>query len=91
VFDPHAVKINIDGNCWDNPGGPGGLGVRVDYGCDINREPEVVEYRGYFETNNQRMELRACIFAHQWVEGSAEDLGFPRFIVLSDPEYMCNG
>jgi len=91
VFDPHAVKINIDGSCWDNPGGSGGLGVRVDYGCDIDRKPEVVEYRGYFETNNQRMEIRACIFAHEWIEKSAEDLEFPRFIVLSDSEYVCTG
>lgn len=91
MFDPHAVKINIDGNCWENPGGPGGVGVRVDYGCDIDREPEVVEYRGFFETTNQRMELRACIFAHEWIEENAEVLGFPRFIILSDSEYVCNG
>jgi ribonuclease HI len=89
-FDPHAVKIHIDGNCWRNPGGSGGLGVRVDYGCDIDREPEVVEYRGYFETNNQRMELRACIFAHLWIDENT-DLGAQRFIVLTDSSYVCGG
>jgi ribonuclease HI len=90
-FDPHAVKINIDGNCWKNPGGSGGVGVRVDYGCDIDREPEVVEYRGYFETNNQRMELRACIFAHEWIEENTEGLSSTRFIILTDSSYVYGG
>lgn len=90
-FDPHAVKIHIDGNCWKNPGGTGGLGVRVDYGCDINREPEVVEYRGYFETNSQRMELRACVFAHEWIGENIDDLGAPRFLILTDSSYVHSG
>ena len=64
--------------------------MRVDYGCDIDREPEVVEYRGYFETNNQRMELRACIFAHLWIDENT-DLGAQRFIVLTDSSYVCGG
>jgi len=46
VFDPHAVKIHIDGNCWENPGGAGGFAVRVDWGCDIDRESGIVEYLG---------------------------------------------
>jgi len=91
VFDPHAMKIHIDGNCWQNPGGSGGLGVRVNYGCDIDREPEVVEYRGYFETNNQRMELRACIFAHEWIDKNTDDLGARRFIILTDSSYVYRG
>jgi ribonuclease HI len=66
AFDPHAVKIYVDGNCWDNPGGNGGFAVRVEYGSNSDREDRLVEYRGYFETNNNRMELRACIFAHEW-------------------------
>jgi ribonuclease HI len=90
-LDPHAVKINIDGNCSKNPGGSGGLGVRVDYGCDIDRKCEVVEYHGYFETNNQRMELRACIFAHEWIANNADDLGARRFIILTDSSYVCGG
>jgi ribonuclease HI len=91
VFDPHAVKIHIDGNCWKNPGGSGGLGIRVDYGSDIDRECEVVEYRGYFETNNQRMELRACIFAHVWIEENVDELGAPRFLILTDSSYVYGG
>jgi len=89
MFDPHAVKINIDGNCWHNPGGPGGIGVRVDYGCDIDRECEVVAYQGYFETNSQRMEVRACIFAHSWIEENVDELGCLRFIILTDSTYVC--
>ena len=91
ALDPRAVKIHIDGNCWENPGGSGGLGVRVDYGCDIDREPEVVEYRGYFETNNQRMELRACIFAHAWIDENVGQFGGMRFLIFTDSSYVHGG
>jgi len=91
VLDPRAIKIHIDGNCWENPGGPGGLGVRVDYGYDIDREPEVVEYRGYTETNNQRMELRACIFAHEWIGEVTDEFGSRRYIILTDSSYVYGG
>src|SRR5260370_6203001 len=91
VLDRDAGKIHIDGNGWKNPGGSGGLGGGVDYGCDIDGEPEVVECRGYFETNNQRMELRACIFAHEWIDENAGDLEARRFIILTDCSYVYGG
>ncbi|HLX00327.1 MAG TPA: RNase H family protein [Candidatus Acidoferrales bacterium] len=89
AFDPHAVKIHIDGNCWDNPGGSGGFAVRVEFGCDIERDDELVEYRGYFETSSNRMELRACICAHQWAYNHIDELG-GRILVLTDSTYVCN-
>ena len=88
VFDPHAIKIHVDGSCSDNPGGNGGFAVRVDWGCDIDREPEVVEYQGYFGTNNQRMELRGCIAAHQCAWDRADSLRGRRVIVLTDSKYV---
>jgi len=42
----------VDGNCWDNPGGAGGFAVRVDWGCDFDREPEIVDFSGFYETTN---------------------------------------
>jgi ribonuclease HI len=90
-FDPHAVKIYVDGNCWKNPGGTGGLGVRVDYGCDIDRPDELVEYRGYFETNNNRMELRACICGHEWAWEHLDELAGRRILILTDSTYVYGG
>lgn len=90
VFDPHAVKIHVDGNCWDNPGGNGGFAVRVDWGCDIDRESEVVDYCGFFETTNNRMELRACIRAHEWANENLDALRGRRILVLTDSTYVYN-
>lgn len=87
VFDPHAVKIRVDGNCWDNPGGAGGFAVRVDWGCDIDREA-VVEYRGFFETTNNRMELKACIRGHEWACDNLDVLRGRRILVLTDSTYV---
>lgn len=88
MLDPHAVKIYIDGNCWDNPGGAGGFAVRVEWGCDIDREGGVVEYLGFFETTNQRMELRACIAAHKWANENLEELRGRRVIIVTDSTYV---
>jgi ribonuclease HI len=90
-FDPRALRIYIDGNCWKNPGGPGGTAARVVYPMDWDRPDELVDYRGFFETNNQRMELRACIFAHEWALESADDLGVQRFQVFTDSKYVYDG
>jgi ribonuclease HI len=90
LFDPHALKIYVDGNCWDNPGGTGGFAVRVEYGCDSDREDRLVEYRGHFETTNNRMELHGCIFAHEWAYENIDELGAQRVLVLTDSEYVFN-
>ncbi len=88
MFDPHAVKIHIDGNCWENPGGAGGFAVRVDWGCDIDRESGIVEYLGFFETTNQRMELRACIAAHKWAYEHIDELRGRRAMIVTDSMYV---
>lgn len=87
MFDPHATKIYCDGNCWSNPGGAGGFAVRVEFANHIDRESELVEYRGYVETTNNRMELRGCIFAHGWAFEHLDDPG-GRVLILTDSTYV---
>lgn len=91
AFDPHSLKIYVDGNCWDNPGGAGGFAARVEYPFDWNSEDKLIEYRGYFETNNNRMELRACIFAHEWALDNVDELRVQRIQVFTDSTYVFNG
>lgn len=88
MYDPHAVKIHVDGSCWDNPGGAGGFAIRVDWGCDSSCEPSVVEFRGFYETTNNRMELRACICGHQWVWKNLAELRARRILILTDSTYV---
>jgi ribonuclease HI len=90
MLDPHALKIYVDGNCWKNPGGSGGFAARVEYPWSMNRDDLLVEYRGYFETNNNRMELRACIFAHEWAFENLEELP-GRVQVVTDSSYVNEG
>jgi ribonuclease HI len=90
-FDPHSLKIYVDGNCWKNPGGQGGFAARVEYPFDWNREDESVDYRGFFETNNNRMELRACIFAHEWAFDNIDELAVQRIQVFTDSTYVSDG
>jgi len=90
-FDSRAFKVYIDGNCWKNPGGPGGTAARVEFPLDWDRPDELVDYRGFFETNNQRMELRACIFAHEWVFENAEVLRIHRVQIFTDSMYVYKG
>ena len=84
MLDPRAIKIHIDGNCWENPGGSGGLGVRVDYGCDIDREAEVVEYRGYIENMKTKRKTAQSTYVTEGSGNVFADLGFPK----ADQELM---
>lgn len=90
-FDPHALKIYVDGNCWKNPGGSGGFAARVEYPFDLDREDDLVEYRGFIETNSNRMELRACIFAHDWAHENIDRLRVQRIQVVTDSIYVHDG
>ena len=87
-FNPHALKIYVDGNCWENPGGAGGFAARVEYPSDWLREDEVIQCAGYYETTNNRMELRACIFAHEWALERIDRLGVQRFQVVTVLDFM---
>jgi ribonuclease HI len=48
--------------------------ARIEYPFGLDLPDELIEYTGYFETNNNRMELRACVFAHEWICEQGENL-----------------
>lgn len=87
-FDLRAIKIYIDGSCRKNPGGAGGFAARIEYPFDWNLPDELVEYVGYFETNNNRMELRACVFAHEWVLDQGEHLDVRHVQIVTDSSLL---
>ncbi|OOH91100.1 ribonuclease HI [Pasteurellaceae bacterium 15-036681] len=74
-----TVEIFTDGSCLGNPG-KGGIGILLRY-----KTTEKTLSKGYFQTTNNRMELRAVI----------EALGLlkePCHVILnSDSQYMKNG
>jgi len=87
-FDLRSLKIYIDGSCRKNPGGAGGFAARIEYPFGWDVPDELIEYVGYFETNNNRMELRACVFAHEWILEQGEDLGVQHVQVVTDSKYV---
>jgi ribonuclease HI len=87
-FDLRALKVYIDGSCRDNPGGSGGFAARVEYPFDRDRPDELLDYCGYFATNNNRMELKACLFAHEWILEQGDALGVQHVQVVTDSMYV---
>jgi len=87
-FDLRALKIFIDGSCRRNPGGSGGFAARIEYPFDWNLPDQLLDYRGYFETNNNRMELRACVFAHEWIFEQGDDLRVQHVQIVTDSTYV---
>ncbi len=89
MLDPHALKIIIDGSALKNPGGPGGYAGIAVYPGDWNLPDEQIFAIGYTETTNNRMELRACIRAMEYVR---DELPGPvdRVLVVTDSQYVYN-
>lgn len=87
-FDPHALKIFIDGSCFNNPGGHGGFAAWVEYPVDWDRPNEQLEEIGFHESTNQRMELRACIWAHEWVRRNVQPRRLSRVQIVTDSQYV---
>ncbi|MDO4430877.1 MAG: ribonuclease HI [Lonepinella koalarum] len=73
------IEVFTDGSCLGNPGA-GGIGVLLRY-----KQHEKQISKGYFQTTNNRMELRAVIEA-------LESLKEPCLVkIYSDSQYMKNG
>ena len=88
MYNPHALKIYTDGSALRNPGGPGGIAGIAEYPDTLNREIEVIFTTGYRSTTNNRMELRACIEALNYVALARRALAIGRAIILTDSQYV---
>ena len=87
-FDPHALKIYIDGSALDNPGGAGGIAAWLEFPIDWNRPDERLFQEGFQETTNNRMELLACIRAFEYVREHGYDLQVQRVQIVTDSKYV---
>jgi ribonuclease HI len=87
-FDLRALKIYIDGSCWKNPGGAGGFAARIEYPFGWDLPDELIDCTGYFETNNNRMELCACVFAYEWILEQGKNLSVQHVQIVTDSKYV---
>ena len=69
-----------------NPG-KGGIGMVVEFpdGTDIENF-ELSE--GYIQSTNNRIELRACIRALEWLQVEMQTRRFTRVIIITDSDYV---
>lgn len=87
-LDPHALKIYVDGSALNNPGGAGGFAAWVEFPMDWNKPDELLFQQGFQETTNNRMELRACIRAFEYVRDQGRGLGVERVQIITDSRYV---
>lgn len=87
-LDMRSLKIYIDDSCLKNPGGSGGFAAWLEFPFDWGRPDEHLESRGYVHTTNNRMELRACLFAHEWILEERDELGVDHVQIVSDSKYV---
>lgn len=88
MFDLRSLKIFIDGACPGNKGGPGGFAAWLEFPFDWGRSDEFLESRGYLHTTNNRMELRACLFAHEWILDGCGGHDVQHVQVVTDSNYV---
>jgi ribonuclease HI len=55
-----------------------------------NRGDEIIFSEGFYETSNNRMELQACIKAHEYVAANGSALGVQRVLIVTDSLYIAN-
>jgi ribonuclease HI len=88
AFDPHALKLYVDGSCLKNPGGSSGFACWVEYPAGWNLGDKELEAIGFHESTNNRMELEAVIWALEWIIDSSVSPGVNRFQVVTDSKYV---
>jgi ribonuclease HI len=91
TFDLRSLKIYVDGSCLKNPGGPGGWCAWVEFPFDWAQPDVFVQSRGYFQTTNNRMELRGILFAHEWILEGCDGADVQHVQIASDSQYVCDG
>lgn len=92
-MNPYAVQIFVDGSCYKNPGGPGGLAGILEMPDDGN-ESEVIFQEGYKSTTNNRMEIVAIIRALEYIKKNTTKLkesGIGEVEIWSDSENTIRG
>ena len=87
-LDPRALHIYTDGSCLKNPGGRGGAAAIVEYPESVGKDLEQIVDVSYAETTNNRMELRACIEALDWIRTKRHWPGVTRVQLITDSKYV---
>lgn len=86
MYDANALKVYIDGSALRNPG-RGGLALVFEFPDDLDMQNSNFS-EGYTLTTNNRMELLACIRAHEHIARLAKEHSLTRAIIVTDSQYV---
>ncbi len=86
--DPYALKLYIDGNAYDNPGGSGGIACFAEFPESWDRPDEEIFSEGFHESTNNRMELQACLRALEYVRDVVGAMDIERVQIVTDSLYV---
>jgi len=90
MYDPAALKIYIDGSAPEaNPGGPGGIGVIIEFPDGSERPNERIK-KGYFFTTSNRMELLALLEALKYLRRFPSSSSI-HAVIVTDSMYVYDG
>jgi len=79
-----------DGSCPGNPGpGSGGTGAYIVISGEFG-EKEIKDFRGYHQTTNNRMEMRAAISGLELVRRLEKEFGRGKVVWLTDSQYVAD-
>jgi ribonuclease HI len=84
---PYALILHIDGSALRNPG-KGGMAGIAEFPEELEQDQKIVFQDGYKLTTNNRMELRACLQALEYVAENARKLKISRAVILTDSTYV---
>ena len=87
-LDPRAIQIYTDGSCYKNPGGMSGAAAIAIFPDHLGFPTEQIVEFGCAESNNNRMELFACIRAVEWVRKNGPWPAVERVQIISDSRYV---
>jgi ribonuclease HI len=88
IYDPHALKIYVDGSAITNPGKMVGIGMVIVYPESDNKKNDEFSL-GYHYGTNQTMEMNAYLEALKKAIRLCADLKYQRVIIYSDSWYVC--
>jgi ribonuclease HI len=90
MFDPHAIKIFVDGSALPKNPGRAGFAAWIEYpdSWELDSKEITLSNNTFEQSTNQRMELLACIWAHEWVRQNIVSGEIQRVQIITDSRYV---
>lgn len=88
-YNPYALCVYVDGSApFGNPGRAGGISATVEFPEKLNLESRDLFKVGFSRSNNQRMELLACIRALKEIRELIKKYDIPQAVIITDSDYV---